>query len=210
MLDAAPKQIRGEGQAANFFGQDVHQFGFGVRPTIGQLFFDMVPDPFIGIQLRGIGRERNQMQPASMREKLLDRWAAMDSSVVQQHHQMPTNLAQQMPQKKNDFFSGDVVLIKLTIQRAVKPVGTHSNSRDSGDAIMPVPVGQDRCPAHRTPRLMDRRDQEEAGFINEDEVGFQPCGVFFTAGQTFRFQSSMTNSLRSIARRSGFWWLHPS
>jgi hypothetical protein len=41
-------------------------------------------------------------------------------------------------------------------------------------------------------------------------MGCQPCGVFFTAGQTDCFQSVMAASSRSMARRSGFWWLHPS
>jgi hypothetical protein len=40
-------------------------------------------------------------------------------------------------------------------------------------------------------------------------VGRQPCGVFFTRGQTVRFHSAMAVSLRSTARRSGFWWLQP-
>jgi hypothetical protein len=40
-------------------------------------------------------------------------------------------------------------------------------------------------------------------------VGCQPCGVFFTRGQTDRFHSAMAASLRSRARRSGFWWLQP-
>jgi hypothetical protein len=40
-------------------------------------------------------------------------------------------------------------------------------------------------------------------------MGCQPCGVFFTRGQTDRFHSAMAASLRSTARRSGFWWLQP-
>jgi hypothetical protein len=41
-------------------------------------------------------------------------------------------------------------------------------------------------------------------------VGCQPCGVFFTRGHSDRFHSVMAASFRSTARRSGFWWLHPS
>jgi hypothetical protein len=40
-------------------------------------------------------------------------------------------------------------------------------------------------------------------------MGCQPCGVFFTRGQTDRFHSAMVASSRSMARRSGFWWLQP-
>jgi hypothetical protein len=41
-------------------------------------------------------------------------------------------------------------------------------------------------------------------------MGAQPCGVFFTRGQSVRFQHSMAASSRSTARRSGFWWLQPN
>jgi hypothetical protein len=41
-------------------------------------------------------------------------------------------------------------------------------------------------------------------------MGCQPCGVFFTAGQTDRFHSAIATSLRSTARRSGFWGLQLS
>jgi hypothetical protein len=40
-------------------------------------------------------------------------------------------------------------------------------------------------------------------------MGRQPRGVFFTRGQTDCFHSAMAASLRSMARRSGFWWLQP-
>jgi hypothetical protein len=41
-------------------------------------------------------------------------------------------------------------------------------------------------------------------------VGTQPVGVFFIRGQSWRFHCSMRFSSRSMARRSGFWWLHPN
>jgi hypothetical protein len=41
-------------------------------------------------------------------------------------------------------------------------------------------------------------------------VRTQPRGVFFTRGQTVRFHSAIACSLRSAARRSGFWWLQPN
>jgi hypothetical protein len=40
-------------------------------------------------------------------------------------------------------------------------------------------------------------------------MGCQPCGVFFTRGQTDRFHVVTAASSRSTARRSGFWWLQP-
>ncbi len=70
--------------------------------------------------------------------------------------------------------------------------------------------GHDRGLTHRAPGLPDRRDQEEARFVGKDEMGAQPCGVFFTRGQPARFQAAMAASSRSTARRSGVWGLQPS
>src|SRR5512136_63387 len=88
--------------------------------------------------------------------------------------------------------------------------GADGNPRDSRDPVMTISMKHDRGLSHRTPGLMDRRDQEEARFVDKDEMGCQPCGVFFTWGQTDRFHFSMAASSRSMARRSGFWWLQPS
>lgn len=72
---------------------------------------------------------------------------------------------------------------------------------------MAIAVKQDGGLPHRAPRFTDGGDQEEARLVDKDDVGHQPRGVFFTVGQTSRFQSAMARSSRSMARHSGFWWL---
>src|SRR5208337_1394103 len=103
----------------------------------------------------------------------------------------------------------DVVLVELAVQCTMEMLRTDGNTRNSRDPIMTIPMEDDRGLSHRTPGLVDRGNQEEARFVDEDEMGCQPCGVFFTRGQTDRFHSSMAASSRSRARRSGFWWLQP-
>jgi hypothetical protein len=74
---------------------------------------------------------------------------------------------------------------------------------------MTVHMAVKRRLAAGAPGLAHGRDQQEARFVEEKQMGSQPCGVFFTRGQSVRFQRSMASSSRSRARRSGFWWLHP-
>jgi hypothetical protein len=72
-----------------------------------------------------------------------------------------------------------------------------------------VAMAQLRRLAAGRPGAAHGGDQEEARFVREDKVGAQPRGVFFTRGQTSRFQRSIARSSRSRARRSGFCGLHP-
>jgi hypothetical protein len=164
----------------------------------------MIPYAFVGIQLRGIGRERNQMKAVCAREKFLDGIAAVDGPVVQENDEMAGHLAKQMTKKESDFFALDIVLIELTVEGTVKPLGTHRDTGDGGDAVMAIMIRQDRGLAHRTPSATDGGNQQESGFVNKHYVGRPVRGVFFTAGHTSRFQFAMAASSRSMARISGF------
>jgi hypothetical protein len=115
-----------------------------------------------------------------------------------------------MAKESFDLFALDVVFIQQAIERTTQALGADGNAGDRGDPIVTIAVTHHRGLAHRTPRFPYGGDQEEPGFVDEDDVGRQPCGVFFTAGHTVRFHSAMAVSSRSTARRSGFWWLQPN
>jgi len=122
---------------------------------------------------------------------------------------MTMDLMQQMAEKRRHFFALNIVLVELAVQCTMEAFRTDGDTRDGRDPVMAIPMKQDRCLSHRTPGLTDRRDQEEARFVDKDEMGCQPCGVFFTRGQIDRFHSVMATPSRSTARRPGFWWLQP-
>lgn len=210
MPDAAFEKDRGSSEIANFVGEPVHEFGLCVRPTVGKDSFEVVPDALVGVQLGSIRRERHQMQATCADKEFMDGIAPMDLAVVQEHDQMSPDLTQQMAQETGDLFAVDSILVELTVQRTAE---TPRTDRDSGNGRNPVvlfAVTNDRGLTDRAPGPANRGNQEETGFVDKDDMGCQPCGVFFTAGQTDRFHSAMATSLRSNARRSGFWWLHPS
>src|SRR5574340_1656017 len=110
-----------------------------------------------------------------------------------------------MPEEFSYFFTLDIVFVQLAVQRAMEPLRTDGYAGDGRDAVVLISVLKYRGLAYRTPRLTNGGNQEEARFVDKDEVGRQPCGVFFTRGQTDCFHSAMPASLRSMARRSGFW-----
>src|SRR5512139_1100690 len=133
----------------------------------------------------------------------------MNRPIVQQNNQVPVYLLQQMAEKYRHFLTLNIVLVELAVQGTMEAFRADGDPRDRRDPIMAIPVVENRSLSDRTPGLTNGRDQEEARFVDKDEMGCQPCGVFFTRGQTDRFHSAMAASLRSTALRSGFWWLQP-
>jgi hypothetical protein len=210
MLDAAPHKGRRVCQTADLGAENVHQFGLGVRSAIGEGVFEVVPDALVRVELRSVGRESDEMQTRRVLQEFLYGVTSMNRTVVQEDDDMAADLAQQMAEERRDLLALDVVLVELAVQCAPETLRTDCDAGDGGDTVVAVPVGNDRCLADGTPRLVHRRDQEKTGLVYKDEVGAQPEGVFFTRGQMSRFHSSMATSLRSMARRSGFWWLQPN
>lgn len=210
LLDARAEEGLRCGQLADFVREDVHQVRLRVGPAVGQGALEVIPDPFIGVQFRGVGREGLQVQAGRATEEFLYGVAMMNPAIVQQDHEGARDLAQQLPEEGRDFTTLDIVRVEVTVQRAMATLRADGDPRDGGDAVVRIPVPHDRRLAHRTPGPPDRGDQEEARFVDEDEVGAQPRGVFFTRGHPSRFQRAMAASSRSTARRSGFWGLQPS
>jgi len=103
----------------------------------------------------------------------------------------------------------DIAGEKTKIKTKPLKAGTYGDSRYDRDLISAISVPNNGCFAAWRPRANHVGNQQESGFIAEDDVGTQPHGVFFILGHSAFFQCSMTSSFRSTARRSGFWWLHP-
>jgi hypothetical protein len=203
LRDTATQERRRGRQATDFLRQHIHEFGRRIGPAVGQVGFEVMPHAFVGIQFRGVRRERFQVEAGRAGEQVLHGFPAVDPAVVQQHDEMAGDLPQQRTEEGRDLVALDIVLIELAVQRTPKALGADGDARDGRDAVVRVPVAHDRRLPHWPPRLADRGDQEEARFVDEDEVGPQPRGVFFTRGQTDCFQAAMAASLRSRARRSG-------
>lgn len=205
--DTTTQERLGCGQAAYFVRKHIHQFGLSIWTSVGQSALQLIPDALIGVQFGCVRRKRHQMQAGSSREEFLNRLAAMDFAVVQQNDQMAGHLTQQMAKELLYFFPVNVVFIQLAVQRAMEAFWTDGNAGDRGDAVMTVSMTHDRGLSHGTPCSADRGNQEEAQFVDKYDMGCQPRRVFFTAGQTDRFHSSIACSSRSTALRSGFWGL---
>ena len=144
------------------------------------------------------------MQPRKPAADLPNPFSFVNAGVVPDHDDVPAEVAQQVPEEFADLAVPDVRRVALEVQADAPTPGCHGDARDHGDAIVPVAMMNDGRLAARSPGLSHRGDQEEARLVDEDDVGTQPRSVFFTRGQSLRFQRSMASSSRSKARRSGF------
>jgi len=173
--------------------------------AVGQVVFGQGPNALVRIQLRGVGGETLQAQTRIAVEQLIERLALRGGGVVQKHDHRAAQVPKQVAEEDAYLLLPNVVEPKLVIEAEMLSLVGDGDSPDHRDSLSPIVMTQDRSLASWGPSLDYVGDQEEPRFVGEDEVGAQPRGVFFTRGQSFCFQRSMAGSLRSTARRSGFW-----
>src|SRR5215213_3932129 len=78
------------------------QFREIITAQVAQLdLLEIAPNPFVGVQLRRIGRELLQTDPrrATGGEKVADRLGPVDRRPVPDHQQLPRNIAQEVPEE---------------------------------------------------------------------------------------------------------------
>ena len=161
-------------------GQGRHVIG----PPVGQLGFGAMPHALIGIQLGGIGREVLHVQAGEGPTEVTNARPPMDATVVPEHDQRAAQVSEQVAQECADRSQADVCRVQLVGETEVSAARADRYGRDHGESVVALPEAEERRLPSRRPCLADARNQEEARFVEEDEVGTQPRGVFFTRGQS--------------------------
>lgn len=108
-------------------------------------------------------------------------------------------------EKTRNINTMNICLKKTEIQSQSLAFGTYGDSGNGGNAGANLMVANDGCLPPRSPPLFYRGNQEETRFVNKNDVGAQPQGVFFTFGQWVPFHCSIACSSRLSALRTGFW-----
>lgn len=125
--------------------------------------------------------------------------------VIQQRNHRAAQMPEQMAKEFADLRVPDIVEPELVVEPQVMSPRADRDARDDRDLVPPIAMTMKWSAATRGPGLDHGGDQQESGLVGEDQVGTQPRSVFFTRGQSFRFQRSMASWSRSTARASGFW-----
>lgn len=163
-----------------FLDERFHEFVLVVRSAVGEGPFQVIPYALIRIQFRGIGREELQMQTRKPMTEVTQRLALVNPAVVQQGNDMASQVPQQCTQECAHLFLLDVLVVKETIQAEAAARGADRHTGNGGDLVVPVTVAENRGLAARRPRFANVRDQQESRFVDKDEMGAQPRGVFLS------------------------------
>jgi hypothetical protein len=180
-----------------------------VRGSVGKALFGELPDSFVGVELRGVGGQSDEMEPLGSAAELSNEASAVRSATIPEDEDVAAEMPEQVAQEVTGLQLADVVVVKLEEEIQAPAPGGDGEARDRRDPVAPIEMAHQRRLSHRSPRLGDGRGQEEARFIGENEVGAQPGDVFFTRGQSSRKNLPMLFSSLSRARLLGFWWLQP-
>jgi hypothetical protein len=122
----------------------------------------------------------------------------------------PAQMAEQLAQEYANLVLPDVVMEEQIVKPQAMSAGAYGNSRNDGDFVSPsLPVTMNGSLLLRSPGPDHIGNQQQAQFVGKDDVGTQPCSVFFIRRHSSCFQRSISSSFRSNARRSGFWGVHP-
>ncbi len=192
--------------AVNRANDAFHQLIDILWAAVGECPFGQGPNSFIRVKFRSVGREMFDGEPRVSREELPEGPALVRGGVIQENNEGAAELPQQLAQKQADFFLTDVVVEEEVVEAQAVSLGAQRDAGNDGDFIpAPLPIMEEGSRAPRCPSPNHQGSQQKAAFIGKNYVGAQPRGVFFTRGQSFRFQRSMASSSRSRARPSGFW-----
>lgn len=147
--------------------------------TINYRTLQMVPDPFIRIQLRSIARELKGSNDRVVFEPLLDRRSSMRHATIPEQNETFRQMPFEMLQKLNDLRPTDVLLrMKSHVKRNPFALQRYANRRNRG-YLRPTPsTRQDGRLPTRCPGSSYRRDQEKATLIEEYQRDATPSSVF--------------------------------
>lgn len=202
--DASSQEIRTSAQTIEGTFDLKGQFRKVVGTAVGQSAFGETPHAFVGVQLRRVPGEIRHAQPWAFSAQGVDRVAVMDRRIVEQQHDRATQLTKQLTDKLADAHLIQVVRVEAKVQAQPLAARAHRDGGNHRNLVTTRAMAMHRRLPPRRPGLDDGGDQEEARFVGKDDMGTQPCSVFFTRGHSSRFQRSMDLALRSSARRSGF------
>ncbi len=203
----APAQVGLRMPDPGHFSSEVRDQLFDVAgAAVAEPPFRERPDAFVGIHFGCVGWEVFDRETRMTVLEQLDRRALVYPGVVEQRNHGATKMAEQVLQEQADLHVSDVVEEEEIVEFESLPDGADGDPGNDRHLVASIRVLDQRRLPPRGPGADSVRDQKEAGFVAEDEVGTQPRGVFFTLGQSSAFQRSISLSpLRSVARLSGFW-----
>src|ERR1041385_2891974 len=183
------------------------EFSEIMATDVSQLnMLQVVPDPFVRVQVWGIRRQLLQIEPNSstLCQESLDCSIPMDWRSIPDHQHLALDVAQQVFQEARYIYPIESPLLPCHQQLSLL-----SYPADYCQMIPRQWYMQDRCLSKRRISAHHSGQQVEASFVYPHD-SLPSCSRFFLrAGQRLVYQAAIAASSRWVARRSGFCGLQP-
>lgn len=174
------------------------------RAPIGEARLEVVPDLLVGVELGGVGGKAFEVQARVPGAQRADGGALVNRPAVPEEEDRAVQVPQQQAEEHGDLDMADVGEVQVAVEPEAVAVRADGDGGDRRNALVRIPMTQQRRDPARRPSAADRRDQQEAALVEEGQVRSQAPGFFLIATQRARFHCAIACSFRSTARRSGF------
>jgi len=111
-------------------------------------------------------------------DPLVDLATAMDRSPIPQQDHGPPKMPEQVLQEGSDIQPREIAGAKIEIEGQSSPLGGHGQGADRRDSILFVEIVNERCFSFGSPGAGHVGDEQETGFIEEDQMGAKTLSVF--------------------------------
>ncbi len=141
-----------------------------VRSPVRETSLGVRPHAFVRVQLGRVGREELQVKSRVAAAQLSHRRPLVDRGVVQEHDDVAAQVTQEMAEEGADVGLADVVTVAAEVEPHAVAHGADRKPGDDREAIVSVAVVDAGRLAAGGPGPAEGRNQEEARFVDEDQV----------------------------------------
>jgi hypothetical protein len=145
---------------------------------------DVGPPELIGVELGGIAGQELQVHAAAMPQPSPQEPALVRREVVPDHDDRPAEVAQEVPQELHDLLLADArIRVEPQVPAQMATPRRDGQAPDGRDSAAVAGAGpEERRLPPRGPGAADQGAEQEARFIDEDQVGGAAGGEAFDPG----------------------------
>jgi len=149
--------------------------------SVGQIRVVFAPDVFRRVEFGGISGKPFDMNAMTSSQEVLHFHALVDGPAIPKEEEGTAKMPEKMPQKRDDVQSIEVMGAHSDIESQPLPLGRKDQSVEDRNPVLLVEIVDLGGLSPEGPGPLDVRDEQEPTFVEKDQGGFEPFGVFLYA-----------------------------
>lgn len=147
--------------------------------TVGKATFEVCPDEFVGIELRGVSRKMVRVDSWIVPKERLSELGLVERAAVPEKDDRSREMPRKMSEKLPDLFALKIsVGIEARVESEAFPFRRDGDGRDRRDFGPTSGNNKGWRVSLLCPSPLDVRDEREPTLIQEYQVGAKPFGLF--------------------------------